>query len=50
MGSRSWSATGSHVELHDKPADDPYWRSYIRGQYQLARLSSAEVAKAVPLR
>jgi hypothetical protein len=41
--------TGSHVELHDKPVDDPYWRSYIRGQYQLARLSSAEVAKAVPL-
>jgi O-methyltransferase domain len=41
--------TGSHVELHDRPADDPYWRSYIRGQYQLARLSSAEVAKAVPL-
>jgi hypothetical protein len=40
---------GRHVELHDKPADDPYWRSYIRGQYQLARLSSEEVAKAVPL-
>jgi hypothetical protein len=40
---------GRHAELHDKPADDPYWRSYIRGQYQLARLSSAEVAKAVPL-
>jgi hypothetical protein len=40
---------GNHVELHDKPPDDPYWRSYIRGQYQLARLSSAEVAKAVPL-
>lgn len=40
---------GHNVELHDKPADDPYWRSYIRGQYQLARLSSAEVAKAVPL-
>jgi ubiquinone/menaquinone biosynthesis C-methylase UbiE len=40
---------GRHVELHDKPADDPYWRSYIRGQYQIARLSSAEVAKAVPL-
>ncbi|MGH2975395.1 MAG: methyltransferase [Solirubrobacterales bacterium] len=40
---------GRHVELHDKPADDPYWRSYIRGQYQLARLSSGEVAKAVPL-
>ncbi len=40
---------GRHVELHDKPADDPYWRSYIRGQYQIARLSSGEVAKAVPL-
>jgi hypothetical protein len=40
---------GSHVELHDKPADDPYWGSYIRGQYQLARLSSADVAKRVPL-
>lgn len=42
--------TGSHVELHETPPEDPYWRSYIRGQYQLARLSSAEVAKAVPLR
>lgn len=40
---------GRHVELHDKAPDDPYWRSYIRGQYQIARLSSEEVAKAVPL-
>jgi hypothetical protein len=40
---------GRHVELHDRPPDDPYWRSYIRGQYEIARLSSAEVAKAVPL-
>jgi len=40
---------GRHVELHDKAPDDPYWRSYIRGQYQIARLSSSEVAKAVPL-
>ena len=40
---------GRHVELHDKSPDDPYWSSYIRGQYELARLSSAEVAKAVPL-
>jgi O-methyltransferase domain len=40
---------GSHAELHEKAPDDPYWRSYIRGQYQLARLSSDEVAKAVPL-
>jgi O-methyltransferase domain len=40
---------GGHLDLHDRPADDPYWRSYILGQYQIARLSSAEVAKAVPL-
>lgn len=40
---------GKHVELHAKAPDDPYWQSYIRGQYQLARLSSAEVAKAIPL-
>jgi 2-polyprenyl-3-methyl-5-hydroxy-6-metoxy-1,4-benzoquinol methylase len=40
---------GRHVELHGKAPDDPYWDSYIRGQYQLARLSSAEVAKAIPL-
>jgi hypothetical protein len=40
---------GKHVELHDRGPGDPYWRSYIHGQYQLARLSSAEVAKAVPL-
>jgi len=40
---------GTHVELHEKAPDDPYWQSYIRGQYQLARLSSAEVAKAIPL-
>ncbi len=40
---------GRHAELHDKPPKDPYWRSYIRGQYQIARLSSEEVAKAVPL-
>jgi SAM-dependent methyltransferase len=40
---------GGHLDLHDRPVDDPYWRSYIQGQYQVARLSSAEVAKAVPL-
>ncbi|HWT91067.1 MAG TPA: class I SAM-dependent methyltransferase [Solirubrobacterales bacterium] len=40
---------GHHIELHEKAPDDPYWQSYIRGQYQMARLSSAEVAKAIPL-
>jgi SAM-dependent methyltransferase len=40
---------GRHVELHEKAPDDPYWQSYIRGQYQMARLSSDEVAKTIPL-
>jgi SAM-dependent methyltransferase len=40
---------GRSVEMHDRPDDDPYWKSYITGQYQLARLSSAPVAKAVGL-
>ena len=40
---------GKSVEMHDRPDDDPYWRSYITGQYQLARLSSDAVAKAVAL-
>jgi hypothetical protein len=41
---------GRSIELHDRGPDDPYWKSYITGQYQLARLSSGPVAKAVALR
>ncbi len=41
---------GQAVQLHDKPPGDPYWRSYITGQYELARLSSGAVAKAIRLR
>jgi ubiquinone/menaquinone biosynthesis C-methylase UbiE len=40
---------GDTVEMHNRPDDDPYWVSYIRGQYELARLSSDEVAKAIRL-
>jgi 2-polyprenyl-3-methyl-5-hydroxy-6-metoxy-1,4-benzoquinol methylase len=40
---------GKAVELHDREPDDPYWRSYIQGQYEIARLSSDEVAKGVDL-
>jgi hypothetical protein len=40
---------GTAVELHDMTPDDPYWRSYITGQYELARLSSEDVAKGVDL-
>ena len=40
---------GRSIEMHDRPADDPYWRTYIQGQYELARLSSDAVARAVKL-
>jgi 2-polyprenyl-3-methyl-5-hydroxy-6-metoxy-1,4-benzoquinol methylase len=37
--------TGEGVEIHDFPPDHPHWGRYIRGQFELARLSSGEVAK-----
>ncbi len=41
---------GGSFEIHREPAEDEeYWRVYITGQYELARLSAAEVAKAVRL-
>lgn len=38
-------ATGEPVEHHDRPPEDPYWRRYILGQLDLARLSAPEVAR-----
>jgi 2-polyprenyl-3-methyl-5-hydroxy-6-metoxy-1,4-benzoquinol methylase len=41
---------GGSFEIHREPAEDEeYWRVYITGQYELARLSAAEVAKAIRL-
>jgi SAM-dependent methyltransferase len=40
---------GRSVEMHDRPPEDPYWRTYIRGQFELARLSAPEVAKGLKL-
>ncbi|HXL87382.1 MAG TPA: class I SAM-dependent methyltransferase [Streptosporangiaceae bacterium] len=34
---------------HDVAPDDPYWRRYISGQLELARLSAAEVARKLRL-
>jgi len=34
---------------HGAPPGDPYWERYIRGQYELARLSAAEVARKLRL-
>jgi 2-polyprenyl-3-methyl-5-hydroxy-6-metoxy-1,4-benzoquinol methylase len=41
---------GGSFEIHREPAEDEeYWRVYITGQYELARLSAGEVARAVDL-
>ena len=37
------------VAHHDAPPGDPYWRRYITGQLELARLSAAEVARRLRL-
>jgi len=41
---------GGSFEIHRAPPeDDEYWRVYITGQYEIARLSAAEVARAIRL-
>lgn len=40
---------GRPVGHHEAPPDDPYWRRYIAGQLELARLSAGEVARKLPL-
>ena len=41
--------SGEPAGNHDAPPDDPYWRRYICGQLELARLSATEVAKKLRL-
>jgi SAM-dependent methyltransferase len=41
--------TGKSSGSHDAPSDDAYWRRYITGQRELARLSAAEIARKLPL-
>jgi SAM-dependent methyltransferase len=41
--------TGSSSGSHDAPPDDEYWRRYMAGQRELARLSAAEIARRLPL-
>jgi len=41
---------GGSFEIHREPSEEhDYWRVYITGQYELARLSADEVAKAIRL-
>jgi ubiquinone/menaquinone biosynthesis C-methylase UbiE len=41
--------SGETVELHQGGLTEAQWQSYIRGQFDLARLSGPEVAKALRL-
>jgi SAM-dependent methyltransferase len=41
--------TGKSSGSHDAPPDDAYWRRYMTGQRELARLSAAEIARRLPL-
>ncbi len=41
--------TGKSVEIHGLGPEDEHWRRYIYGQFELARLSAPEVAKALRL-
>jgi hypothetical protein len=41
--------SGQPAGHHDAPPGDPYWRRYIGGQFELARLSAAEVARKLRL-
>lgn len=48
--SREHSAGGGDsIDLHSLSADAPGWETYIRGQYELARLSADTMSKAIPL-
>jgi SAM-dependent methyltransferase len=41
--------TGVTSGSHGAAPDDPYWRRYMTGQLELARLSAAEVTRKLPL-
>jgi SAM-dependent methyltransferase len=41
--------TGTSSGSHEASPDDPYWRRYMAGQRELARLSAAEIARRLPL-
>jgi SAM-dependent methyltransferase len=49
QGLEQSARTGTTSGSHGAAPDDPYWRRYITGQLELARLSAAEVARKLPL-
>ena len=49
MGRTDTPANRYPAGSHEARPDDPYWRRYITGQHELARLSAAEIARKLPL-
>jgi 2-polyprenyl-3-methyl-5-hydroxy-6-metoxy-1,4-benzoquinol methylase len=41
--------TGKSYEIHEWDPDHPHWQTYIRGQYEIARLSADDVAAKLHL-
>lgn len=37
-------------DIHDKPADDPYWERYMRGLFELSKLTRGDVARSIGAR
>jgi ubiquinone/menaquinone biosynthesis C-methylase UbiE len=42
--------SGQPIGLHERPPDDPYWERYMRGLFELSRLSSGVVARLIGAR
>jgi ubiquinone/menaquinone biosynthesis C-methylase UbiE len=42
--------TGESSGLHAREPDDPYWERYMRGLFDLTRLSGDDVARMIPVR
>ena len=40
--------SGEPVGLHEVDADDPWWRSYMNGLFELANLRAPQVVKMIP--
>lgn len=41
--------SGKPLGHHDAPPDDLYWRRYVAGQFELARLGAPEVVRKLPM-
>jgi len=40
--------TGEPIGLHERAPDDPYWERYLRGLFELSKLSAEVVARLIP--